>query len=577
MKLSAMHLSLPADTEGFDVIVVGSGAAGLATAVTCRVLGLSTLLLEASPFLGGTSALSGGVLWVPGNPYRSTSPEPEDLGDALGYIRSESGINFDHDAAEAFVYAAGASVKFLADHGGLVYTGPAFWPDYHQKLHGSRQGGRSMRVEDFDGRQLGDIFPKLRPPLPSMTLFGGMMVGGNDLYHLLRARHSLKSAAHVAKILSRHFVDRLSHPRGTRLCNGSALVARLLHRYLELGGKVATDTTLTKIIKVDDRITGCEVRSEIQGSRTFRSRALVLAGGGLGGNHELRRSFGSKVFVPAFESISLSPKSVRGNSICAALDIGACIDSRQHDIAAWVPVSRIGGNDSTEPVYFPHFFDRSKPGFILVNARGERFVNEASSYHDIGACMARNDIRVAYIVCDHTALRRYGVGVVPPGTPRLSRWIRDGYLVRAKNIQSLAQLICIEAKVLEGTVSEYNQHADQGVDPVFRKGETPYEKYIGDPEHMPNPCVAPLSQGPFYAVRVQLGDIGTFCGLATRASGLVLDGKAEGIHGLYAVGNDRASIFGGTYPAAGITLGPALTHAVTTAHSIAGLSWPPKQ
>jgi hypothetical protein len=174
-------------------------------------------------------------------------------------------------------------------------------------------------------------------------------------------------------------------------------------------------------------------------------------------------------------------------------------------------------------------------------------------------------------------LRRYGVGVVPPGAPRLSRWIRDGYLVQAENMKAMALRLGVGEDELGRTVADYNRHAVQGVDPVFRKGQTPYEKYIGDPEHAPNPCVAPLSQGPFYAVRVQLGDIGTFCGLATQASGLVLDDQEAVILGLYAVGNDRASIFGGTYPAAGITLGPALTHAVTTAHSIAGLSWPPKQ
>ena len=278
-----MHSSFDADAKEFDVIVAGSGAAGLATAVSCRILGLSTMLLEASPWIGGSTALSGGVLWIPGNPYRPASPEPEDLEHALAYIRAECGTNFDQSAASAFVQAAGASVKFLAEQGGLAYTGPAFWPDYHQELHGAREGGRSMRIEDFDGRMLGEVFSRLRRPLRSMTLFGGMMVGGNDLYHLLRARRSLKSAAHVAKILTRHFVDRLSHPRGTRLCNGSALVARLLYRYLELGGKLSVDTCLTKIVRTQGQIAGCEITSDARGAIALKCRALVLAGGGVGG------------------------------------------------------------------------------------------------------------------------------------------------------------------------------------------------------------------------------------------------------------------------------------------------------
>ena len=211
----------------------------------------------------------------------------------------------------------------------------------------------------------------------------------------------------------------------------------------------------------------------------------------------------------------------------------------------------------------------------MIDEHGKRFVNEASSYHDIGSRMKQLGLRFAYILCDHRALRRYGVGVVPPGTLRLSSWIRSGYLIRASSIVALARQIGVDNDTLQTTLANYNAHAVAGRDPTFKKGETPYELYIGDPDHHPNPCVAPIGSTPLYAVRVELGDIGTFCGLATKPTGEVIDSEDLVIEGLYAVGNDRASVFGGTYPAAGITLGPALAHGVKVAHHIAGRDWPP--
>jgi hypothetical protein len=315
----------------------------------------------------------------------------------------------------------------------------------------------------------------------------------------------------------------------------------------------------------------------------------VLAGGGLGGQHNLRRRLGVAKALPTGDSISLSPDSVQGETIQAALAIGAQMDARQHDIAAWVPVSAVPSAQGTPPVgasdidstrsgsgsFFPHFFDRSKPGFIMVDERGMRFVNEASSYHDIGAQMKRQGIQTAHIVFDHRALSRYGVGMVAPGSLRRSRWVQSGYLLEADRIEVLADKIGVRPNFLIETLTEYNRHARQGSDPQFHKGESPYDRYIGDAEHQPNPCVAALDQPPYYAVRTRLGDIGTFCGLATEADGRVLNDQNRPIGGLYAVGNDRASLFGGTYPAAGITLGPALTHGVIAAHCIAGRAWPP--
>ena len=566
-----MPKSSAAQLDSYDVVVVGTGAAGLSAAVSARSLGLSTLLIEASPYIGGSTSRSGGVIWIPANPYRTASPRPDQPDDAIAYIRAEAGDYYDEDAARLFVQSAGHAVQFLARHGGLSYTGPTFWPDYHPFLDGAREGGRSMRIDEFDGRTLGDYFNRLRPPLASMTLFGGMMVSGNDLYHLLRARRSFASALHVLKILSRHALDRISYSRGTRLCNGSALVGRLLYRYLELGGELMTETALVGIQANDLKITACSLQPASGPQQRIQCEALVLAGGGLGRAHDLRHRLGAKSATPASGSISLSPDSVRGETIEAALAIGARIDARQHDIAAWVPVSEVPDSGN----FFPHFFDRSKPGFIMIDETGQRFVNEASSYHDIGAQMKQRGIQTAHIIFDHRALSRYGVGVVAPGTFRLSKWVRSGYLIQADTIEALAGQIGVQSDTLSACLQQYNRHAQLGSDPQFHKGESPYDRYIGDAEHRPNPCVAPIENPPFYAVKTRLGDIGTFCGLATTPDGLVLSHQNSPFDGLYAVGNDRASLFGGTYPAAGITLGPALAHGVIAAHRIAKRPWPP--
>ena len=424
-----------------------------------------------------------------------------------------------------------------------------------------------MRVEDFDGRLLGENFRRLRPPLKSMTLFGGMMVSGNDLYHLLRAKHSPRSLWYVTKILIRHALDRMRYSRGTRLTNGSALSARLLHRYLLLGGDLLTSASLKHLTQHEARVVGCKVEVEGHLRELKAAKAVVLATGGLGHNHEMRRTLHTTGQMSVRDSVSLVPKTVKGEGIMAALEVGAHLNTKQHDIAAWVPVSRVPGSDLTK-LYFPHFFDRSKPGFLMVNAAGIRFVNEAKSYHDIGREMKARGFNEAFIICDHLALTRYGVGVVPPLSPLIKRWIRSGYLVRSADFSGLAKSSGIEPEGLLRTISAYNEYASEGKDPLFDKGNTAYETFIGDSEAKKNPCVAPLSSPPFYAIRVVLGDIGTFCGVSTDRSGRVRDFSGGSITGLYAVGNDRASIFGGTYPAAGITLGPALVHAVQAGRHI---------
>lgn len=230
--------------------------------------------------------------------------------------------------------------------------------------------------------------------------------------------------------------------------------------------------------------------------------------------------------------------------------------------AAWVPTSVTIRTDGTKGV-MPHFIDRAKPGVISVTPKGKRFANEGNSYHDfvqamVKACEGEPEVS-AWLLCDHKALRNYGLGCVAPAPLPIGRYLRSGYLKRGATVKQLAEQIGISPATLQATVDEFNKSAQIGQDPAFGKGTKAYNRYQGDALIAPNPCVAPLEAGPYYAIKLVVGDIGTFAGLVTDENTRVLDSMGKPIKGLYAVGNDAASVMGGNYPGAGITLGPALT------------------
>jgi succinate dehydrogenase/fumarate reductase flavoprotein subunit len=212
---------------------------------------------------------------------------------------------------------------------------------------------------------------------------------------------------------------------------------------------------------------------------------------------------------------------------------------------------------------FPHLIDRYKPGVIAVGRDGKRFVNEAHSYHDFGQAMQQASAglpeAIAWLVCDHRALRRYGLGFVKPSPLPLYPHLRSGYLVRGRTPAELAQRIGVDVDALQRTIAQFNVHASRGEDPEFGKGSNAYNRFLGDPNHKPNACIAPLDSAPYYAIKLVIGDLGTFAGVVTDESARVVDSEGAFIPGLYAVGNDALSVMGGAYPGGGITLGPALT------------------
>jgi len=556
-----------------DVLVVGSGAGGLSAACTAAHHGLEVIVTEKEPQFGGTTAYSAGVIWIPLNGHAVRAGLGDTREAALRYLEAEIGPTLDRSKAAAFVAHGAEMLAFFEQHTYVRYLLMDSWSDYHPDVPGASQGGRSLLPEPFDGRRLGERFRELRAPLPTMMLFGGMSVSRDDIPHLLNATRSPASAWHVTKLLARYALDRMRYPRGTRIANGNALVARMAKSLFERGVPLWLSSPAAKLVVEDDGVRGAIV--ERGGAPVeVRTRAgVVLASGGFPRNAELRARYYRHV-AAGKRHVPLAPPGNTGDGARLAREAGGMFQAEADQPAAWTPVSLVPQPDgSLQP--FPHFIDRCKPGYIAVDRRGRRFANEADSYHDfvprmIEACREDPEVE-AYLVTDHRALRRYGIGVVPPAPMPLEPHLRSGYLVRAASPEALAAALGVDAAGFVRTLEAYNAHAARGEDPEFGKGTNAYHRFGGDPTHGPNPNLAPIVAPPFYAVRLVPSDLGTFIGLSTDAQARVLDVNERPIPGLYAVGNDMASVMGGTYPGAGITIGPAMTFGYIAGRHLAGI------
>jgi len=560
-----------AETHDCDVLVVGTGAGGLAAAVTARKLGLDVLLVEKDAFYGGTTARSGGWLWIPCSPVAKREGVVDSPEAARTYLQHEAGNHFDADRVDAFLRHGPAMVDFFERETAVRFVlGPAF-ADYHPDAPGGTDGGRSICAEPFDARELGAEKSRLRPPLREITFLGMMIGTGKELVHFFNATRSARSAAVVARLLARHGRDVLRHGRAMRLTNGNALAGRLAKSAFDLGVPLWTSAPARELVVEDGAVRGALVEREGRAAHVRARRGVVLAAGGFPQETARRRA----MFCHAptgTEHWSPAPPGNTGDGLRLGEAAGAAVEDRYPNAAAWVPVSLVPWPDGTVGT-FPHFVDRAKPGVIAVTAAGTRFVNEANSYHDfVQAMVAATDggEHAAWLLCDHAALRRYGLGFAKPFPLPLRPYLRSGYLLRGRTLAELAAKAGMDAAALERTVAAFNKPARRGEDPAFRRGCTSYNRSLGDPLVAPNPCVAPLERAPFYAVKVVPGDLGTFAGLRADAHARVLDREGRPIPGLYAAGNDLSSIMGGAYPGGGITLGPAMAFGYIAAHHLAG-------
>jgi succinate dehydrogenase/fumarate reductase flavoprotein subunit len=547
-----------------DVLVAGSGAGGLAAAVTARRHGLEVIVAEKAPQFGGTTALSGGWLWIPNHPMQREIGISDSVEEAATYLLHETGEKFDPERVNALLANGPRMVEWFVRETAVRFDPSAVFPDYHPDAPGGKPGGRSIVAAAFDGRELGPIFARLRPPLPELTVFGIMIGSGAELVHFMRWSKSLRSAAFVARRLIGHGCAKLLYGRGVRLTNGNALAGRLLKSALDAGVELWDSAPVRELLKEDGAVRGALVERNGATVRVSARKGVVLACGGFPQDRERR----ARLF-PHPEHHSPAPAGNTGDGLRLALAAGAKLDESLPNAAAWVPVSRVPRKDGGFGL-FPHFIDRAKPGVIAVTRKGWRFVNEGNSYHDFVQALLRQHETTAWLVTDRRAIRAYGLGFVKPRPLPLAPHLASGYLLSGATPAELAAKAGIDPGALEATLAAYNRHAKSGTDPDFHKGGTAYNRFYGDPDIKPNPCLAPIEQPPFYAVQVLIGDLGTYAGIVTNGNAQVLDGNRRPIAGLYAAGNDALSIMGGGYPGPGITLGPAMTFGWIAGRHLAG-------
>lgn len=544
----------------YDVVVIGAGAGGMAAALTAKIEGRSVLLVEKTDRVGGSTAVSGGAVWAPLNAQSAKVGHPDSFEKAWTYMRNTVGDAAPAALQQAFLREGAGMVDYFEKHTAVRLVARSFSPDYHPDREGAAMGGRSLDPAMFDGRELGPKFKELRDPLPEFMVLGGMMITMTDAKHLLAVTKSFKSWREGMKLVLRYFADRLrGYHRGTRVVLGNALAARLFKSVLDQRIDYWLSTPLQKLELADGAVTGVTVLHQGRPTRVRARRGVVVATGGFPWDEALR----GEQYPQPTGAWSMSPEGNRGEGIALARDAGAVLGRGHTNPAFWAPVSVLQRPDGSVTRY-PHLvWDRAKPGLMAVNGAAQRFVNESTSYHEFVRAMYRSHETVptmpAYLVCDHDFMEKWGMGLALPGGRAREHLVKAGYLHKAPTLRALGEALGLDGMALEATAARFNALAEQGRDDDFGKGGTAYNRYLGDADHRPNPCLGPLRRGPFYAVEVYAGDIGTAVGIACNENAQALDAAGRPIPGLYAAGNDMHSVMGGEYPAPGITLGPALT------------------
>ncbi|HTT48223.1 MAG TPA: FAD-dependent oxidoreductase, partial [Pseudolabrys sp.] len=408
-----------------DLLVAGAGPAGMTAALVASLQGLSVLVCEKSGQAGGTGSTSAGTLWIPGNHQSKRAGYDDSAAKAQDYLDALIGSASGRTLRTAFLKTAPAAIDYLERNSALKFVPCGRHPDYRSNMKGAAVAGRAIIPEPFDGRLLGGDFARLRPPIPEYMLFGGMMIAKADIPPLVGRFKSLKNFAHAARLMARYLLDRLRYPRGTRLTMGNALTARLFYSLKERGIEILFDAPIAAVDCHDGRVVGATVTTADGEISVTARKGVVLATGGYGHNARYRDAFMARP-TPAH---SMASEFNRGDGLAIGEKLGARIAPEEHRRSGlWTPASVTPRADGGNGLY-PHLLlDRAKPGLIAVNKSGERFVNEAVSYHDFVEGMfdanARSPSIPCYLICDAPFIKKYGLGLVYPGAGNLSRLLK---------------------------------------------------------------------------------------------------------------------------------------------------------
>jgi hypothetical protein len=545
-----------------DLLVAGAGPAGMTAALVASLEGLDVLLCEKSEQVGGTAATAAGTLWIPGNHQSQAAGFDDSAAAAERYLDALIPGTAERELRTAFLATGPEAIDYLVARTDVQFIPCGKHPDYRGNLPGAGVFGRAIIPQPLDGRLLGVDFDRVRPPIPEYMILGGMMVGKDDIPRLLGRFRSRANFVHSAKLLARYLADRLRYGRGTRLMMGNALVARLLYSLRKRNAPIRFGAAITDVIVDAQGVHGARLRDGSDEIVVKTRRGVVLATGGFGHNRAFREQF----MPQPTPDHSLACETNAGDGVAIGLRIGGrAAPAKGGHGGLWTPVSVTRRRDGCEGLY-PHLsLDRPKPGLLAVNGAGHRFVNEAASYHDFVEAMFESHKSVptipAWLICASWFIAKYGLGDIHPGTRDPSAFARSGYILSAPTLEELAQKIGVPPAVLAETVARHDRFAETGIDVDFGKGETELNRFNGDASHKPNPCIGALGSPPYHAIAVWPAEIAVSTGLATDKDARVLDAQGKPIAGLYACGNDMASIMSGAYPGPGTTLGPAAVFA----------------
>jgi 3-oxosteroid 1-dehydrogenase len=561
--------------QQFDVVVVGTGAGGMAAALCAKAQGLSTVVIEKEPLWGGTTAVSGGGIWIPCNDQIESVGGHDNYADALTYLKHLIGGDVPQSKIEAYLKNAPDMVRLMDREFGVRFRSIPKYPDYFPDVPGSRPGYRTMEPAHFDASILGDEFDRMRDCYKGQKLMGRISMDQVEA-HVLFTR----AAGWIwltLKMMLRYAFDfswRRKTARDRRLTMGQALVASLRAALAKRDVPVWLETSMDSLVEIDGHVSGIVATQKGKTLRIGARRAVILASGGFESNQQMRDQYLPK---PTNAAWTAAPRINFGDGIRAGRALGAKLGFMD---LTWGTPTMPSPGASPQPGLF---VERNLPGCVVVNQAGRRYVNEALPYTEFVYAMYREQAKngnavPSWMIFDARFRKQYPMGALLPGSIQPDASLPKDWLGRvfhrAESLDTLAREIGVDAKGLAASVADINRFAIDGKDPQFSKGGDIFQRYYSDPSIKPNPCLAPIVKAPFYAVRLDPGELGTKGGLVTDERSRVLREDGTAIAGLYATGNCSASVMGRTYAGPGATLGPAMTFGMLAAQDIAASAAP---
>jgi 3-oxosteroid 1-dehydrogenase len=554
--------------KSVDLLIVGSGGGGMVAALATLDAGLEPLVVEKQALVGGSTGLSGGMVWLPNNPLMRRDGIPDSHEDGLAYLADvvgDIGAPSSPARREVFLSAGSDMITFLLRKGIRLIRCPG-WSDYYPNHKGGNAAGRGVEGIPFDAAELGNWSGKVQP---SMAKNFGFVVLTNELRSVQYFNRAPRAFAVAMRVFARTAAARIR--RREILTNGASLIAQMLKALIGLGDgepPIWTGAAMEDLIVDDGRVVGARVTRNGTALSIQARRGVLLSAGGFGHNADMRRRYSGD--QPNEGKWSIANPGDTGEVLQTAMDLGAKTDLL--DEAWWLPSIFIAdGGDAAKALGS----GRQRPGAIYVDSTGRRFCNESNSYVEVGKAMYANKAVPCWMVFDEGYVGRYVSGANPLKKRRLPEsLIERGAVLRGNTIGELAGQMDVPADKLGETITRFNEFAAKGLDPDFGRGQSAYNDCLGDPGYRPNAAVGPLERAPYYATRVLPADVGTCGGLITNEHAQVLDEQDRVIEGLYATGNTTATVMGRTYPGAGASIASTMVFGYVAARHAAGAKLP---